>query len=223
MRRFSLLALLVAALAVGSAGPAAAHDRCAKKGSRTAASTHRVRVYWAHYEMGNGARGDALYGCVRKTGAKRALFHTYWGIGNDYQEIRHLRVNRYWVAFSSWESCTVCKLKQSYDAVHVAELLSGKRRVLENARDYDRRKHGVSVDALVLDRCGRVAYRAQLTDTSGRRESADQPHLLTWIRGKRRLVDQGDVERDSIHFAPSFLHWRRDGVERSAPVAPTCS
>lgn len=57
-------ALLVLLLVLVPAGPAAAADRCAKKGTTTRASAAQVRVYEA---------GDVTIGCHRRSGRKTLL------------------------------------------------------------------------------------------------------------------------------------------------------
>jgi hypothetical protein len=219
MRRVPLLLVLAAAVSLGAAGPADANGRCAVKGSGTIRKTAKVRVYWDYVQSDNA---DVLFGCVRSTGLTRRLYAATRGIGNYYQGVKHLHVNGYRVAFSSWAFYTLGGPPfASDDRIVMVNVWSGRHRLLKHVRDHESRRLAAGVDALVLDRCGRIAYRASVTNGYADFEHPD-PRLLTWIRGKRHFVDRGDVERRSIRFEPQYLEWVRDGAERSTSVEPVC-
>jgi hypothetical protein len=204
-----LLALLM--LAPGPADAVAAGP-CAVAGSETARATRKVRVYWSE---------DHLYGCVRSSGLTRHLYGSDYLIGNQYDQVRLIRIAGHHVAFATSSFCTVCGEPGPSAGLSEVELLSGVWRHLGPVRRYDRDETGVSVNALVLDRCGRVAYRAILSDSYAKDEDPD-PELHTWVGDRRRRVDRGSIGRRSIRLEPKSVHWRRDGEPRSAPLSPAC-
>jgi hypothetical protein len=212
MRRAPLLLLLVPALALGAAGPADGADLCVVKDSHTVRLTPKVRVYWNE---------GHLYGCVRATGVTRHLYGSDQHAGNQIDSAKLIRVAGYHVAFATSSFCTVCGQPGPYSSIQEVELRSDTRRHLNRVRRYDPDETGAVVDALVLDHCGRIAYRAILSDSYAQDEDPD-PRLFTWVPGKRRLVDRGAIKRRSIRLEPDSVHWVRDGVERSAPLTPTC-
>jgi hypothetical protein len=214
MRRISLAVLLAAVLVPAS--PALAHDggRCAKNGSHTRASTHRVRVYW-HYEADENT--DVLFGCVRRTGRTRRLY-TIRRVGNWYDAVTNLRVNGYRVAFASYAYCTVCSPMAQDDHLHLVDLSTGRHRLLKHIRNHRSQKVGANVYGVFLDRCGRVAYGVRLTNGISGFKHPD-PRFLTWIRGNRHLVDRRGAEPGSFHFRGRAITWVRDGVRHSAPAS----
>jgi hypothetical protein len=213
MRRVPLFLSLAAALALGSAGPAHAGGRCAAKGSETARSTPKVRVYW---------KDAHLYGCVRESGVTRHLYGSDQHAGNQFDSAHLIRIAGYHVAFASSSFCTVCGQGGPSSGIHEIELRKDNRRHLGKVRRYDPMKTGVRVDALVLDHCGRIAYRAILFDSYDQDQDPD-PALFTWVPGgHRRLVDRGAIERRSIALDPFSVYWVRDGKTREAPVEPPC-
>lgn len=211
MRRTPHLVLLAVVLAVGAASPAHAGSRCAAKGSETARSTAKVRVYW---------KESHLYGCVRESGVKRDLYTSQF-VPNEVSHFGPIRVAGYHVAFAAWYFCTVCGHPGPFATIDEVELRHDRRRHLYRVRRHEPRS-GARVDALVLDACGRIAYRSVLDDWYRDDEPRD-PRLLTWVPGdNRRLVDRGAIERRSIRLDPGSVYWIRDGVTREAPVEPFC-
>jgi hypothetical protein len=213
--RRSLLALTPALLAllVLPGGASAAH-RCARKGSETVRGTHKVRVY--------STEDGKLFGCVRATGVTR---HLYGQSGNpapnELDHYERVRIAGYHVALVTFALCTVCGDGPSSGILEF-ELRSGERRALSHVRKVPEGSYdGTEVDALVLDRCGRIAYRAVVADMSGPNDDAP-PELHTWVGKHHPRIDSGAIERRSIRLRPESVHWRRDGVERSAPLAPAC-
>ena len=207
--------VLIAALGLLAAAPHAADGRfegtCAEQGSETVKSTSKVRVYW---------KQDVLYGCVRESGVRRKLFGGENLAGNYYPGLHLIRVAGYRVAFATGGFCTVCGDPGPSAAIYAFALRANTRRVLAPVRRHPE-DSGTWVDALVLDRCGRIAYRAILQQSYARDEDPD-PELHTWAGGIHRRVDRGRIERKSIRLEPGSVRWVRDGVERSAPLEPRC-
>jgi hypothetical protein len=218
MRRLPLFLALACALALVGPGSAAAKGRCAVKGSETVKKTSKVRVYWkAGADM---ADGEYLYGCVRESGVRRELYHEL-PIPNEIDHIGPLRIAGYHVAFAASYFCTVCGDPGPSATIDEVELRHDSHRRLERVRRYGARG-GARVDALVLDHCGRIAYRAILDDAYSDDEDHD-PRLFTWVPGGfRRLVDRGAIDRHSIRLDPGSVYWVRDGELREAPVEPPC-
>lgn len=212
MRRVALLPVLVAALALGPAAPAQAADLCIAPGAHTVRLTPKVRVYW---------RDAHLYGCVRASGVTRHLYGSDHFAGNQYDSAGLIRVAGYHVAFATSSFCTVCGERGPYAAIEEVELRHNARRHLGKVRRYDPMETGVSVDALVLDHCGRIAYLATLYDSYDREQDPD-PRLFTWVGSKRRLIDRGAIRRRSIRLDHTSVYWVRDGKTREAPVEPPC-
>ena len=210
MRPWTTLALILAVAALAPA--ASAGGGCAVEGSETARGTSKVRVYW---------KDGHLYGCVRKTGVTRHLYGSDYASGNQFDRAESIRVAGHRVAYAASSFCTVCGQPGPYYSIAVFDLRSGRHRHLGRVRGYDASETGVKVNALVLDRCGRVAYRAILFHSYDQDEDPD-PELYTWVPGERRRVDRGSIGRKSIRLTPSAVHWRRDGEERSAPLSPRC-
>jgi hypothetical protein len=197
-----------------AAAPASAESDqpCAAKGSKTVRSSPEVRVY--------NSNDGVLYGCLRKSGRTRELYRAS-RIPNEYSSTSLVRIARHMVAFEVTSICTVCSDGGPDGSIQVTDLDSGKKRVLGPIRGRPKGSYlGRWADALVLDRCGRVAYRAVLTER-WQSEHRD-PELYTWVPGARRRVDRGAVVRSSIRLEPSSVHWTRDGKERSAPLSPPC-
>jgi hypothetical protein len=211
MRRAPLLLALTVTLALGPVGPAAAAGRCAATDSETARSTPKVRVYW---------KGDRLYGCVRESGVRRQLYASH-DLPNELSHVGPIRVAGYHVAFAAWHFCTVCGEPGPSATVDEIELRHDRRRRLGRVRRHGSGS-GARVDALVLDHCGRIAYRAVLADSYRDDEDPD-PRLFTWVPGgNRRLIDRGAIERHSIALDPGSVYWVRDGRTREAPLEPLC-
>jgi hypothetical protein len=207
--------ILVAASLLAAAPPASAKDtgRCAAKGSETVRASDRVRVYW---------KDEVLYGCVRSSGLTRTLYEDRF-IPNDYFRVHLVRIAAFRVAFVVTDVCTVCGDPGPFSSIYSVALRSGKRRVLHHVRGRPEGSNlGTRVDALVLDRCGRVAYRAVLDSVYAHDETDPDPELHTWVGSERRRVDRGAIVRSSIRLTPGSVEWVRDGEERSAPLTPTC-
>lgn len=211
MRR-ALAIPLALALALAASGSAQAAGRCAASDSSTVRSTPKVRVYW---------QGNYLYGCVRESGVRRRLYGSDVFVGNQYDSVSLVRIAGYRVAFVATSFCTVCGEPGPYASITEVELRHDARRHLGKVRRYDPQETGVDVDALVLDRCGRIAYRAILSNSYRRDEDPD-PRLLTWVGSKRRLIDRGHIRRRSIRLDHTSVHWVRDGKQHEAPVDPPC-
>jgi hypothetical protein len=213
MRR-ALPPLLLAVLLVVAAAPAGGKDAqpCADKGSKTVRSSSEVRVYYS--------KDGVLHGCLRKSGLTRELYRPT-SIPNEYNSVSLVQIAGHRVAFQVTSICTVCGDGGPEAAIHAVNLDNGQSRVLTPVRGRPKGSYlGRWVDALVVDRCGRIAYRAVLT-----RRWDDQhrdPELHTWAGGVRRRVDRGAIVRSSIRLERSSVHWRRDGEKRSAPLLPAC-
>jgi hypothetical protein len=212
MRRIARVLVLVPWLALAAGGPANAAAPCAAKGSDTVRKTDKVRVY---------SKDRHLYGCVRESGITRHLYGSDIFVGNQYDSAKLIRVAGYHVAFATSSFCTVCGEPGPYATIEEVELRHDARRHLGKVRRYDPDATGVSIDALVLDHCGRIAYRAILSDSYRRDEDRD-PRLFTWVGSKRHLVDRGAIRRRSLRLDHTSLYWVRDGETREAPVEPAC-
>jgi hypothetical protein len=213
--RQCLLAAALAALAAGvvAVPPASAGsvDKCAEKGTSTVRSTSAVRVFW---------KGDHLYGCLRESGVRRHLFGGEPMAGNQYDTARLIRVAGRRVAFVFSSFCTVCGEGEPVSSIHEVALRSGVRRNLDKLRSRNKGGFGVVVDALVLDRCGRIAYRSVLS--SPYRKVDQDPELQAWVGDQRRLLDRGAIDRGSIDIDRASVRWTRDGKAKSAPLLPAC-
>jgi hypothetical protein len=212
MRRVAPMLVLAAAAALLAGAPARAADLCIAPGAETVRLTPKVRVYW---------NDGHLYGCIRATGITRHLYGSDHFVGNQYDGVGLVRVAGYHVAFAGSSFCTVCGTRGPSAFLRDVELRTNRRRELGTVRRYDWHETGVAVDALVLDRCGRIAYRAVLHDSYDREQDPD-PRLLTWVGPKRRLVDRGHIRRRSIRLDSTSVHWVRDGEQHEAPVNPPC-
>ena len=222
MRRAAPVLLLLAALAILGASPAEAKGRCAAERSSTVRKTPKVRVYWEAPPRGEEHRNEPyhLVGCVRASGVRRDLYERQ-AIPNDINHFGPLRVAGYHVAFAVWDFCTVCGDPGPFATIDEIELRHDRRRHLRRPRRYGPRG-GARVDAMVLDHCGRIAYRAVLDDFYSDDEDRD-PRLFTWVPGdNRRLVDRGAIDRHSIRLDHTSVYWVRDGKQHEAPVDPPC-
>jgi hypothetical protein len=208
-----LIPILAASLFV-AASPAKAdfQHRCAVKGSETVRGSDKVRVY---------SKDGVLYGCVRSSGVTRKLYEPGTFIPNEYSFAHHVRIAGYHVAHVVSSACTVCGDGGPFATLHEVELRSGRHRRLDHVRNRPRDK-GTGIDALVIDRCGRIAYRAVLDSVYAHDQTDPDPELHTWVGKVRRRIDRGAIRRDSIRLEPGSVRWVNGGVERSAPLAPTC-
>jgi hypothetical protein len=208
MRKLPLAALALAALAwAAPAGGAGAYS-CDVEGSKTVRSSDKVRVY---------SKGSNLYGCVRRTGVTRTLYEYHRPLPNEGNHLDRVRLAGYHVAYVLSRICTVCGDGGPFASIHEYELRSGRHRSLSPVRR--RPDHtGTGVNALVLDRCGRIAYRAILRGTFAQPDP--DPELHVWVGDARRRVDRGAIHL--IELAPAAVEWVRDGEPRSAPLAPAC-
>jgi hypothetical protein len=158
---------------------------------------------------------------VRATGVTRTLYRPPdHPVPNEIDSVTKIRVAGYWVAWVSSYLCTVCG-DGPYTTIRTVELRSNERHLLSPARKAPERR-GTRVDALVLDRCGRFAYRAVLTGTYGAKTDDPDPRLYGWAAGTRHDLDRGAIVRDSIRLRHRSVRWRRDGEDRSAPLTPAC-
>src|SRR5919199_6666886 len=208
MRR--ALVVLAAAVGLVAAAPAGGQNGhgCDAPGSKTVRSSAKVRVY---------SKGANLYGCVRATGVTRTLYRYSRPLPNEGSSWDRVRLAGHRVAYVLSHVCTVCGDGGPFASIHEFELRSGRHRSLSKVRE--RPDHtGTGVNALVLDRCGRIAYRAILRGTYARPEP--DPELHVWVGQSQRRVDRGDIHR--IRLAPTAVHWVRGDEPRSAPLEPPC-
>jgi hypothetical protein len=213
MRRWPSLVLAAILLAAASPTDAQPVDRCAVKGSKTVRGSQKVRVY---------EKDGKLFGCVRDDGLTRTL----WARRPAPNELQHWELVRAVdtkVAFVITDVCTVCGDPGPFSSIHVVRMRSGETTTLGHVRGRPKGSRlGTRVDALVLDACGRVAYRAVLDSVYGNDQNDPDPELHTWAFGVQRRVDRGAIVRSSIRLRPDSVEWVRDGEERSAPFVPAC-
>ncbi len=212
MRAAVPLAVVLALIAAVPASGGKRADRCAASGSKTVRETSAVRVY---------GRSGNLYGCLRKSGARRKLFGGQF-IPNQFDDVGLVRIAGRRVAFTHTSGCTVCGRDDNpYSTIHEVELRSGARRRLAPVRERPEGM-GVRIDALALDHCGRVAYRAVLASTYVRVREKD-PQLHLWSPGAaRRELDRGTIDRRSIRLDRDAVHWTNAGESRAAPLDRAC-
>ncbi len=220
MRRLLLGAPTVIALlaAVTPAGSVPASGRCAATESRTAASTPAIRVYRQSLQSTAGP-GEVLYGCLRRSGETRVLLRTGPEAPNSFDRIALVRAAGSRVAFVHTSGCTVCGPGGPFASVHERDVRTGDRRVLRSPRGAEEAsEQGIAVDALALDACGRVAYRAVVASIYQRPDP--DPRLYLWTRGGLTLHDAGAIEPRSVRLRRDALTWIRGGQAMARPLSP---
>lgn len=211
----TVIALLAA---VTPAGSVQASGKCAAAESRTAASTPAIRVYRRKLESAAGP-GEVLYGCLRRTGKTRVLLRTGPEAPNSFENIALVRAAGTRVAFVLTSGCTVCGPGGPLASVHERDVRTGDRRVLRQPRGTEQEsQQGTAVDALDVDACGRVAYRAVVASIYQRPEP--DPRLYVWTRGHVSLQDAGAIERRSVRLRRRAVTWVRDGQAMARRLSP---
>ncbi len=203
--------------AVTPAGSVRASGKCAAAKSGTAASTPVIRVYRRSLQSTAGP-GEVLFGCLRRSGKTRVLFRTGPEAPNSFDRIALVRAAGTRVAFVHTSGCTVCGPGGPFAAVHERDVRTGDRRVLRSPRGREEAsEQGTAVDALDLDACGRVAYRAVVASIYQRPDPA--PRLYLWTHGRPALYDAGAIEPRSVRLRSDALTWVRDGQAMTRPLS----
>jgi hypothetical protein len=213
MNRVGVTSALVLAAIVLSAGAASAKgaDRCAVRGSDTRAQNKFVRMYMSN---------TVLYGCVKRTGKTTALYRP--GLRpNQFDGVGLVVVNRTRAAWVTSASCTICDSGGPDATVHTKDLRGGRGRSLPTIRDHsDNDLVGDAVDALTIDSCGRVAFRSVLASINPAEKQ--NPELSVWTADGRRVLDRGDIDRQSLKIRADAVSWLRAEGAFTAPVGGAC-
>ena len=195
MRATGIFAIGIAlAGGLAPAAPAAAESgRCAVRGTTTVEQTKDVRVYYRGV-----ADEHRLYACYERTGRKRPL--------GRYDQSEGPGVVGPTVAgrFVAYQSLR-CENDCADSDVRVMDVRTGSVRRSAKAGPGAHRLGG-----LVLKRTGSVAWIRAFLDRSAevRKLQMDGEHL----------VDQGEVELNSLALASSRIYWTRGTTPFSAPL-----
>lgn len=220
MRRLVLGAAVVASLL--GAPPAAGAEvraKCAAAGSRTAAKTQALRVYWGTLPSERDSGEDrALLGCLRQSGRTRALFRLATPAPNTSTSLILVRAAGVRTAFVASSFCTVCGTAGPFSSIYEFDVRTGRRRALRNPRGPSAKgQPGTGIDALAIDACGRVAYRSVARGIFTPPDP--DPRLNLWTPGTPPvLYDSGKIGPRSIRLTRHTLVWTKDGEEETAAL-----
>lgn len=184
--------------ALGTCGPAGAVTRCRAANARVMAADHHVDVY---------TLGDAVYGCLFRTGRSIRL-------GNARICVGQARVDRAAAAGDVIAYGTErCGVDTGTASVSVLRLTDDKRLGSFAAITGPAGPESYqSVDSLVVKRNGAVAWIATATSIIGR-------GTRTEVHANRRLLDAGaGIVVSSLRLHGSTLTWRHGTATRSATL-----
>ena len=204
-RRIALVALALT-VAVGLVGMLAtaegkrAKRTCSLKKSKTLQKNRSARVY-TRTEVRDTLEGKALYGCHLRT--KKRVFLAITGQYDPDKARLKLRGRYVAVNYTSTD-----RANETFGWLRLWDLKRPKR--LRNVSD-------VEATDIEIGPRGALAWIGRPwvnTET--------QPPLSVRIvdRGGDRTVATGAIERKSLTIRGSTVHWRQDGVARSAELKP---
>lgn len=200
MMRATIVILAAALVSVAcGAGPAAASAHCRPAGSQTMASDRQARVYKLH---------GTVYGCDRRTGKLSRMGSTSIFRPGEPQ-IDHVALAGMVVAYGS----QVHGVDTGSASVSVRRLSDGKLLQSLAAITGSVGPESVqSIDALVVERTGNVAWIATVTSIIGRGSDME-------VHGNRLLLDSGSgIVASSLRLRGSTVSWRHGSTTKSATL-----
>jgi hypothetical protein len=197
--------LALAAASFPSAAPAAKHERCSMKGSRTVLATRTARIFRTN--TGELVR-DRIYGCLYSRGRRVRLgFRDCF----DQRAAENLAVAGRYAGYS----LETCNRGSGTASVAVTDLATGRR-----IEEYEVAQTHVfqSVSDLVVTRRGSVAWIEWSADQDAR--PVRRIAVRKWEGRGVVTLDEGlDVVRGSLARGRSGnLYWLRAATPRTATL-----